>query len=133
MAKTCRRSATGRGLENHERGKGSGSCLLHTWQHAIAEDVARAARGVRGVQNRLSVDFVQQIDDEEVSYEIQSAMHHICGLSGAGIKVAVSNRTVVLSGTAASLPTKEHAERIARNYGILNVHNDIAVVLNAIQ
>ena len=104
--------------------------VCDTWQHAVAEDVARSARGVRNVRNRLVVDFLEQINDEEMSYEIQSAIRHICGLSGAGIKVAVSNPDVVLSGTVATLPMKEHAERVARNYVALNVRNDIEVIPN---
>ena len=104
--------------------------VCDTWQHAVAEDVARSARGVRDVRNRLVVDLLEQIKDEEVSYEIQSAIHHICGLSGAGIKVAVSDRAVVLSGTVTTLPAKERAERLARNYGALNVRNDIEVTPN---
>ncbi len=102
--------------------------IRDAWQYAVAEDIARSARGVRDVRNRLAVDFLEQINDEEISYEIQSAIHPICGLSGAGINVAVSDRAVVLSGTVAALPTKELAERIARNYGALNVRNDIEVV-----
>ena len=104
--------------------------VCDAWQYAVAEDVARSARGVRDVRNRLMVDFLEQINDEEISYEIQSAIRHICGLSGAGIKVAVNDRTVVLSGTVATLPAKEHAERVARNYGALNVRNDIEVMPN---
>lgn len=99
-----------------------------TWQHAVAEDVARAARGVRDVLNRLAVALVEQIDDEETSCEIHAAIRRACGLAGAGVKVAVSDRTVVLSGTVAALPVKEHAERVARSYGVLNVRNDIEVV-----
>jgi osmotically-inducible protein OsmY len=100
------------------------------WQYAVAEDVARSARGVRDVRNRLMVDLLEQINDEEISYEIQSAIHHICGISGAGINVAVNDRAVVLSGTVETLPTKEFAERVARNYGALNVRNDIEVMPN---
>ena len=37
-------------------------------------------------------------------------------------------RAVVLSGTVTTLPVKEKAERIARNYGALNVRNDIEVI-----
>ncbi len=98
-----------------------------TWQHAVAEDIARSARGVRDVRNRLAVDLLEQIHDEETSDEIQAAIRHICGLSGAGIKVAVNDRDVVLSGTVATLPTKMYAERLARNYGALNVRNDVEV------
>ena len=80
------------------------------------------------MRNRLAVDLGQQINDEETGYEIQSAIHHICGRSGADVRVAVNDQAVVLSGTVATLPTKEHAERIARNYGALNVRNDIEVI-----
>ena len=104
--------------------------VCDTWQHAVAEDVARSARGVRDVHNRLVVDFLEQINDEEMSYEIQSAIRHIFGLLGAGIKVAVNNRAVVLSGTVTMLPAKERAERVARNCGALNVRNDIEVTPN---
>jgi osmotically-inducible protein OsmY len=101
-----------------------------TWQYAVAEDVARSARGVRDVRNRLVVDLQEQVNDDEVSYEIQSAIRHICGRSDAGIKVAVNDRAVVLSGTVATLPMKEYAERIARNYGAQNIRNDIEVMPN---
>jgi osmotically-inducible protein OsmY len=100
------------------------------WQYAVAEDIARSARGVRDVRNLLAVDLLEQINDEAISYEIQSAIHHIYGRSGADIKVAVNDRAVVLSGTVATLPTKELAERVARNYGALNVRNDIEVMPN---
>ena len=82
------------------------------------------------MRNRLAVDLGQQINDEETGYDIQFAIHHICGRLGADIKVAVNDRAVVLSGTVATLPTKEHAERLARNYGALNVRNDIQVIPN---
>jgi osmotically-inducible protein OsmY len=98
------------------------------WQYALAEDIARAARGVRDVHNRLAVDLEQQINDEEISYVIQSAIRHICGRSGADIKVAVSDRAMVLSGIVATLPTKEHAEVLARIHGAMNVRNDIEVM-----
>ena len=98
------------------------------WQYALAEDIARSARGVRDVHNRLAVDLEQQINDEEISYTIQSAIRHLCGRSGTDIKVAVSDRAVVLSGTVAMLPMKEHAERLARIHGAMNVRNDIQVM-----
>ena len=101
-----------------------------TWQQALAEDIARAARGVSDVRNRLAVDLGQQLNDEETGYDILIAIHHICGRSGAGIKVAVNAQHVVLSGTVATLPVKEQAEQIARNYGAHNVRNDIEVIPN---
>ena len=101
-----------------------------SWQQALAEDIARSARGVRDVRNRLAIDLDQQINDEEISYTIQSAIRHICGRSGADVRVAVSNRAVVLSGTVATLPAKERAERLARIHGAMNVRNDIEVILH---
>ncbi len=99
-----------------------------TWQQALAEDIAHSARGVRDVRNRLAVDLGQQLNDEETGYDIEFAIHHICGRLGANIKVAVNAQAVVLSGTVTTLPVKEKAERIARNYGALNVRNDIEVI-----
>jgi len=97
------------------------------WQHAIAEDVARSAHGVREVRNRLIIDFGQQVDDEEVGYEIQSAICHACGLNRDAIKVAVNKRAVVLSGQVATPSLKEHVERVANRYGVLNVRNEIEI------
>ena len=45
---------------------------------------------------------------------LHSAIAHMCGQASSDIKVAVSDRTVVLSGTTPTLPMKEHAERIAQ-------------------
>ena len=80
------------------------------------------------MRNRLAVDLGQQLNDEETGYDIEFAIHHICGRLGANIKVAVNAQAVVLSGTVTTLPVKEKAERIARNYGALNVRNDIEVI-----
>ena len=102
-----------------------------TWQYAVAEDVARSARGVRDVRNRLVVDLQEQVNDEEISYEIQSAICHICGLSGDGIKVAVNDPSRCAVRYGGTLPMKEHAERVAHNYGALNVRNDIEVMPNS--
>ena len=99
-----------------------------TWQHALAEDIAHSARGVRDMRNRLAVDLEQQINDEETGYDILFAIQHFCGDLAAGIRVAVNDRAVVLSGTVAALPTKERAEHLARHYGALSIHNDIEVV-----
>ena len=87
-----------------------------------------ARTGVRDVHNQLAVIFDQQINDEEISYTIQSAIRHLCGRSGTDIKVAVSDRAVVLSGTVGMLPTKEHAERLARIHGTRNVRSDSQVL-----
>jgi osmotically-inducible protein OsmY len=76
------------------------------------------------------VAIAQQVNDEETAYDILFAIQHFCGRLGAGIKVAVNDRAVVLSGTVAALPTKERAEHLARHYGALNVRNDIEVIPN---
>ena len=58
-----------------------------TWQYAVAEDVARSARGVRDVRNWLAVDIGQQIDDEETAYDILFAIQHFCGRSGVASRL----------------------------------------------
>ena len=82
------------------------------WQCAAAEDITRSVRGVRDVDNRLVVDVDQLIDDEESSIELMAAIRGIGGEAAADIRVAVCDRTAVLSGTVPSLPTKEYARRI---------------------
>ena len=75
-----------------------------TWQHALAEDIAHSAPGSATCRNRLVVAIAKQVNDEETAYDILFAIQHFCGRLGAGIKVAVNDRAVVLSGTVAALP-----------------------------
>ena len=98
------------------------------WQCAVADDVARSARGARNVRNLLVANLTDQIHDEETSLEIQGAIRRACGLSNADVHVAISERTVVLSGTVATFRAKEVAEQITRRFGLPRVSNEIRVL-----
>lgn len=98
------------------------------WQCATAEDVARSARGARNVRNLLVANLTDQINDEETGLEIQRAIRRACGLSNADVRVAISERTVVLSGIVATFRAKEVAEQITRRFGLLHVRNEIRVL-----
>lgn len=98
------------------------------WQYAIAEDVARSARGVRDVRNLLVANLTDLINDEQTAHEIQQAVSRVCGHSIDTVRVAVNGSTVVLSGIVATLPQKTAVRDIVRRFGLLDVQNDIQVV-----
>ena len=98
------------------------------WQYAIAEDVARSARGVRDVRNLLVAHLTDLINDEETAHEIQQAVGRLCGHSIDTVRVAVNGSTVVLSGTVATLPQKEALRDVVRRFGLLDVQNEVQVV-----
>lgn len=103
--------------------------VADAWQFAIAEDIARSARGVRDVRNLLAMNLTDLVNDEETALVIREAILRACGLPAENIRVAVSNRAVVLSGTTETLPQKEFAREVVRRRGFLEIRNDIQVML----
>ncbi len=97
------------------------------WERAVAEDVARASRGVREVENLLLVDLETKIADEELANAIKAALSRARGLSGENVAIAMQNALAVLSGQVRHLWQKEVAETVVRRFGLLHVKNDIEV------
>ncbi len=97
------------------------------WERAIAEDVARSARGVRDVTNLLIVDVGQEVHDKHLCEEIMATMGLTRGLAHSDVHVAASSGTVVFSGTVGSLFEKQMAESVARRFRPLHVQNEISV------
>ena len=90
-----------------------------TWQHALAEDIAHSARGPRRAQSPCGcICGTGQRRRDSLRHSLRDSA--FLWTLGAGIKVAVNDRAVVLSGTVAGLPTKERTEHLARHYGALN-------------
>jgi osmotically-inducible protein OsmY len=99
------------------------------WERFVAGDVARSARGVRGVENSLTVNPMAEIDHEELAREIKTALDHARELKDAKIDVKVSRTSIVLIGTVSLLSQKETAEAVVRRFGFQEIRNEIIVML----
>jgi osmotically-inducible protein OsmY len=97
------------------------------WERMVAEDVARAARGVQDVNNRLVVSLPDRMEDKQLEQDIREALSHARGLKENRINVAVSGGGIVLSGEVPSFPQKEMAERVTRQFRLWEVRNQIVV------
>ena len=97
------------------------------WEHVIAEDVARSARGVRDVTNLLVVDLMERIEGSQLSQDIVEALAATAGLKDADVQIAVSDSAVVLSGEVARVWHKAAAEAVVKRFWHRRVQNDIAV------
>jgi osmotically-inducible protein OsmY len=98
------------------------------WERFVAGDVARRARGVRGVENLLAVNPMAEIDHEELAREIKTALDHARQLKDAKLDVKVSGTAVVLLGTVSLLSQKETAETVVRRFGLQEIRNEIIVM-----
>jgi osmotically-inducible protein OsmY len=97
------------------------------WERMVAEDVARAARGVQDVTNCLVVSLPDRMEDKQLEQDIREALSHARGLKENRINIAVSGGVVVLSGEVPSFPQKEMAERVTRQFRLWEVRNQIVV------
>lgn len=99
------------------------------WERFVAGDVAGSARGVRRVENLLTVNPMAEIDHEELAREIKTALDHARELKDAKIDAKVSGTSVVLIGTVSLLSQKETAETVVRRFGLQEIRNEIIVML----
>lgn len=104
----------------------SGNVGSH-WERVVAEDVARASRGVRDVENLLLVNLESKIADVELANAIKAAFSRARGLTEDSIRIAVENNSAILSGHVKHLWQKESAESVVRRFELVHVKNDIKV------
>ena len=97
------------------------------WERVVAEDVGRGVRGVRDVVNMLVVNLLDKVDDHELMNSVQAALGRARGLSGAEIRVAIGEDTVVLSGRVKESWQKEVAQTVVGRFGLLHIRNEIQV------
>ncbi|MGE0480527.1 MAG: BON domain-containing protein [Phycisphaerae bacterium] len=96
-------------------------------QHVLAEDVAIAAAGVRGIQNLLFVNPDAQREDIARARDLETALRLADGLSEVAIRAAVAGGVAVLSGAVFHAWQKHLAESVAQRMRFLGVRNDIEV------
>lgn len=97
------------------------------WERVVVKDVALSVRGVRDVQNLLTVDLLEQMADWKLEQNIEEAFFHTRGLKNTKINVAVTGGAVVLSGEVPKLSQKEMAEKVVQRFRFMHVHNEIVV------
>ena len=97
------------------------------WERIVAEDVARSVRGVKDVSNFLVVNLPDKMEDKRLGQDIEEALCHARGLKDKKINVAASGGVIILSGKVPSLPQKEMAERVARQFRLWEIRNEIGV------
>ncbi len=102
-----------------------------SWERDLALDVAIGVRGVREVKNLLLVDPVEQVDAAALADKIEKALGQARRLKNVPVRVGVNGGHVVLSGEVPELQQKEIAERVARRFGPLWIHNEIVVTGDA--
>ena len=93
----------------------------------LAEDVAIAATGVRGIHNLLFSNSTERTDDVAFAREILTAIHLTHGLSDVQVRVAVAGNTVVLSGRVGASWQKRRAGSIAMRFRLNHLRNEILV------
>lgn len=97
------------------------------WERKHAEEIARAARGVRDVQNLLIVNAFETAADEQMAERIRVALRHARGLHDADVHVAINESCVVLSGQVDHLWQKDTAQSVAERFRLLHLRNEIQV------
>ena len=97
------------------------------WERTHAEEIARAARGVRDVHNLLIVNPFETAADEQMAERIREALIHARGLREADIRVAINESWVVLSGEVEHLWQKDTAQVVAERFRPTHLRNDIRV------
>ena len=96
-------------------------------QHVLAEDIAIAAAGVRGVYNLLFVNPEEQVEDVGRARDLQTAIGLTEGLQDAAVRAAVAGGVAVVSGSASHMWQRQLAESVAKRMRFLAIRNDIGV------
>lgn len=95
---------------------------VDSWQEReLAATIAKGIRGVKGIDNDLTVDYDMERKDAEIAEEIKEVLRWNARVDDALINVSVDDGTVQLSGTVGSLAERTEAEREAWVAGVKSV------------
>jgi osmotically-inducible protein OsmY len=94
----------------------------------LASTIAKSVRGVRGVENNMSVQYEQDRPDMEVLRDIQQALRWDALVDERFVTVEVKNGFVTLKGTVRTAAEKTEATLDAWVTGTLGVDNTMLIV-----
>lgn len=94
----------------------------HSWQEEqVAEWVAKGVRGVRGVENRIEVDYLAERTDPEIRADVESRLRWDALLDHRLLAVRVTDGAVSLAGHVGSAAEKWRAASDAWVNGVTSV------------
>jgi osmotically-inducible protein OsmY len=95
---------------------------VESWaEREIASKVVKGVRGVRGLENRLEIEYEGMRTDEEIAGEIRRRLDLDPQLYGGLVEVEVNGGRVALGGVVGSAAQKALAERDAWVTGVTEV------------
>lgn len=101
------------------------SGTVDSWQEKeLAAKVAKGVRGVKGIDNDITVDYQTERTDTEIQEEVADALRWDAYVDDALINVSVDDGEVELSGTVGSLAEKNRAYSDAWVAGVQSVDNN---------
>jgi osmotically-inducible protein OsmY len=101
------------------------SGTVDSWQERrLAGKVVKSVRGVKEIDNNITIAFKTDRDDGEIAEEVKRVLHWDAYVDDAMIDVAVDDNEVSLSGTVGSMAEKTRARRKAWVSGVSAVNTD---------
>lgn len=100
------------------------------YEKTHAEDVVGHVRGVRAIDNRISVNEQKRLSDDELKVAIQNRLKHNSqtNVCSDDIRVEVLNGVAILSGSVDLAIERYQAERVAfHTDGIWKVENRLVI------
>jgi len=90
----------------------------------LSEQVASGVKGVKSIQNDISIEYELDRNDSEIAQEVRQAIQNDVRLYPKLIMVKVEDGHVLLSGSVGSLNEKRLAESYAWTTGVESVQTD---------
>ncbi len=98
---------------------------VHSWQEKqLAKKVAMSVKGVKAVDNDISITYKTKRSDSEIKKDFQRRLETDVWLDDALIGVEVNDGVVKLSGTVGSAAEKNRAYSDAWVTGVMSVNSD---------
>ncbi len=83
---------------------------VDSWaERTLAEDVAKAVKGVTGIDNKLKVNYKQDRDDNEIAQDVKRYLENDAEVKVYNLKVDVDDADVSISGVVGSAYEKNEA------------------------
>ena len=90
-------------------------------EKSLASRVAESVRGVRGVENRIVIDYPAERSDREIAHDVQQVLRWNTTVDSGSVDIEVEDDVVTLSGQVDSLYERNQAARLAEVIGAKEV------------